>query len=233
MPNRIHLVYPHGPRISAPDSIGRELGKRLSLHYETTYYNWDDRSVIDPSDDDILLGHAHPSPRTIFRRSVHRGNWRRILMLSPYHHGDSHQVAFLDRVISSVDLYLAITGNYWFQTIQTSIFSHWLPKMRHMNMAVNRDHFPVVKTRFNPPGNRRFLYIGSSHPAKNLGYLQDIIKQMPNVEFGWIGNRATDRLEGVTHLGFQDFQAPSARDLISGYDFMLIPQRFLKRWLGD
>ena len=43
MARTIHLVYPHRPRISAPDSIGYQLGQRLEQHYPVKYYDWDER----------------------------------------------------------------------------------------------------------------------------------------------------------------------------------------------
>ena len=121
----VHLIYPHQPRISCPDAIGFQLGKRLEQHYRVINYDWDEKRTIQPAPGDILLGHPHPAPWTIFRRSMMQKGWQRVLAMSPYTHGDYEQVTFLDAVIGHCDLYLAITGNYWFSSVASSLFSHW------------------------------------------------------------------------------------------------------------
>ena len=108
---RVHLVYPHGPRVSAPDSIGRHLGQRLAARYDVVLHDWDERGVIKPEPGDVLLGHPHPAPGTIFRRSARERGWSRVLMMAPYDH-DPRQVAFENPVIRDCDLFLAITGLY-------------------------------------------------------------------------------------------------------------------------
>ena len=52
----VHLIYPHGSRISCPDAIGRNVGNRLREQFEVKQYNWDDIGVLHPGSDDILIG---------------------------------------------------------------------------------------------------------------------------------------------------------------------------------
>jgi hypothetical protein len=218
----VHLVYPYGLRIAAPDAIGRNVAKRLRENhgYEVVLHNWDDNCVIEPDLGDVLLGHPHPSPWTCFRRSLGQSGWRRILALGPYHHGDCVQVAYYDAFIGRCDLYLAITGNYWYESVAGSLFSHWMPKMVHLDLAVDRQDFPVIKTHFSPPGHRRCAYIGHSGWPKNTGFLSRIARQMPDVHFSWIGpgRRA---IEGLVPYGFQDFSTESAKQLVGSHDFMI------------
>jgi len=216
----IHLVYAHGPRISCPDAIGRHLGNRLQARYNVLYYNWQDTRLIRPGPDDVLIGHPHPVPWTCFRRSVRLPGWKRVLLMSPYHHGDDVQVAFLESVIARCDLYLAITGNYWFSTIDESLYSHWRPKMVHLDLAVDRAEFPPIKMDFNAPGQRRFVYIGNCFPGKNVGYLTHIARLMPEVEIAWIG-QGRPGIPGLRPLGYQDFATDEARNILARYDFML------------
>jgi glycosyltransferase involved in cell wall biosynthesis len=140
-------------------------------------------------------------------------------MLLPYSHGDRVQVAFADPIVPHVDLFLAITGRPWFDTVDTSPFAHWRPKMVHADLAVEPADFPFVKTRFNPPGRRRFLYIGHTLWFKNTAYLGEIARRMPDSEVAWMGRG--DPIEGVRALGRQDFSTAEARTLVAGYDFML------------
>jgi glycosyltransferase involved in cell wall biosynthesis len=216
----VHLVYPHGARISAPDAIGRQLGQRLERHYPVSYYDWDEAGTITPARNDVLLGHPHPHPLTRFRRALGRPGWRRILALAPYHHGDARQVAFLDGVLARCDQFLAITGNYWYASIKQSSCAHWFPKMVHLDLAVDRHHFPVLKRSFSPPGQRRFVYIGHSGWTKNTAYLSEIARALPDARIGWIG-RGPHPIEGLEPLGFQDFATEAGRQRVAAFDFML------------
>src|SRR6185503_18178356 len=81
---RVHLVYPHGDRISCPDAIGRHTAAGLRASgYQVVAHDWDETGVIRPDPGDVLIGHPHPAPWTIFRRSAQRPGWRRVLLLSP------------------------------------------------------------------------------------------------------------------------------------------------------
>ncbi len=220
VPGRVHLIFPHGSRTAAPDSIGRELGRRLERRYKVIYYEWSFKGVIDPKPGDILIGHPHPDPKTVFRRSLGRPGWRRRLMLAPFNHGDMRQIAFEDSVLPGCDLFLAITGPHWFRTIGESRCSHWQPKMRHLDMAVVRADYPPIKSSFSPPGRRRVLYIGHSGRGKNTPYLSKIAALLPDIEFAWVG-RGARPIDGLKALGFIDYDSIAGREILAGYDIFL------------
>ena len=140
--------------------------------------------------------------------------------MSPYHHGDRVQVAFLDDVLPHCDLYLAITGRYWFERVAASPFAHWAPMMRHLDLAVDRDDFPVTKRTFAPPGLRRVVYIGHSGWTKNPGYLSAIAAAAPEIAIGWVGGGKAG-IPGLRPLGYHDFATDAGRASVAGYDFML------------
>lgn len=215
----VHLVYPHGLATWGPDAIGRHLGERLERHYTVAYHDWTERAVITPKDGDILVGHPHPSPSTVFRRSCRRRGWRRIVMLSPFN-TDPSQVAFLDDVIGDCDLYLAISGPHWFADLKGSRYSHWVPKMRRLDMAVDRADYPPIKTSFNGPGSRRLVYIGHTGRAKNTTYLTEIAGRLPGVEMAWVG-RGHRPIRGLTELGWLDYATPEGRERIARFDFLI------------
>jgi glycosyltransferase involved in cell wall biosynthesis len=215
----IHLIYPHGSRISCPDAIGRKIGLCLEQDYKVLYYNLESPATIHPGPDDILVGHAIPSPYSIFRRSLKQPGWRRVILITPFAHGDPRYYAFVDRFIDQCDLYLAITGRYWFQSLNDSAFARWSPKMVHLDLAVDRQDFPVLKDSFNPIGKRSFVYIGIYKPYKNLGYLSRISGQLPGSHFDWIGvGRSFPNLKP---LGALDFSLPDAQEFVRKYDFMI------------
>lgn len=217
----IHLVYPYGSKISCPDAIGRNLAKRLleQYNYNVVQYDWDEPRAIKPGSNDILLGHPHPKLGTCFRMSYKQSEWKRIIVMSPYASGTNVQVAFLEPFLKRCDLYLAITGNYWFSLVKDSLFSHWFPKMKHLDLAVDRNDFPVIKRKFNLPGNRRFLYVGHTAWVKNVSYLTQIAQMLPDVEFSWIGHG--DKIHGLKPLGSQDFSTLKAKQIIASHDFMI------------
>lgn len=220
----VHLVYPHGPMTATPDAIGRNLGERLQARYRVVYHDWTDRDEIHPEPGDVLLGHPHPSRGTIFRRSSRRRGWRRVLMMSPFN-GDPAQVAFVDSIIRRCDLYLAITGPYWLKWLGSSTFSHWAPKVVRLDLAIDRKDFPVLRERFNEPGSRRFVYIGHTGATKNTRYLSEIAKRLPGLDFAWMGP-GNQPIRGLRVLGRQDFRTQASRDLVSGFDFLLMVSRY-------
>lgn len=216
---RVHLVYPHGEWISTPDSIGRELGKRLAARYDVVYHDWNDKGAIDPAPGDVLLGHPHPDPRTVFRTSLERPGWSRRIMMAPFSHRDLRQVAFEDSILRKCDVFLAITGSFWFRTVATSRCSHWQPKMIQLEHAVDPADFPRLKTTFAEPGKRRFVYVGHTGRGKGTDYLDEIAGRLPGVEFAHVGPGKP--LRHVRSLGFQDFRTESGRRLIEGFDFLI------------
>lgn len=216
----VHFVYPHRPRISAPSAIGRHVGQELAARgFEVVHYDIDEARKIRPGSDDVLLGHPHEAPWSVFRRSAAAKGWRRRLLLMPYVHVDTYHLSLAESVIRNCDLFLAITGTTWFETIASSVTAHWRPKMVQVDLAVDRRDFPRVKAAFNPPGARRFLYIGHTGWYKNTGYLSELAARLPEFEFAWIGNG--DTLPGLTAYGSRDFATDAARALVAEHDFLL------------
>jgi glycosyltransferase involved in cell wall biosynthesis len=218
--NTLHLVYPHGPRISTPDAIGRHLAERLAPDFRVRHHNWDSCRPIYPEPGDCLVGHAHPYPWTCFRLSLRQPGWRRRILLQPYVHGDNRQAAYLDSVIPQCDWFLSITGRHWFTRVDESPFAHWRPKMIHVDLAVDRREFPPVKTAFSPPGHRRLVYVGHTAAYKNTPYLSQIAAELPECQFSWIGS-GRKTIHGVRAAGALDFATEGARNLLGHHDFMI------------
>ena len=216
----IHFVYPRDPaRHASPWCIGNELGDRLAKRYPMRYHDWRERGRIEPAPGDILLGHPHRSRRSIFRASLDHPNFSRRLLLAPYV-GDTRQAAFHDQHIDRCDLFLAITGGHWFRHIGDSPMARWLPKMRHLDLAVNRDHFPWLGRELAPPGQRRFVYIGHTAHGKNTGFLGRIAEASPETPIAWIG-QGRKPIAGVQPLGFVDFRTDAGRATLASHDFMI------------
>lgn len=216
----IHLVYPHGPGVATPHVIGRRLGEHLSRRHHVVLHDWEEIDAITPAPGDVLIGHPHPLPGTVFRRSFGRHGWSRRIVLSPFTN-DARQVAFLDPFVRAADAYLAITGSYWFRQVDATPFAHWAPRMIHCDLAVDPVDFPLVKADFAPPGRRRVLYIGHTGWYKNVAYLSAIAQARPLWDFGWIGRGEPSEIPGFRHLGVRDTSTPETRELVASYDFLL------------
>ena len=120
---RVHLIYPVGNKISTPDAIGRQLKKSLEQHYDVKTYDYDALKIIKPGDADVLIGHWHPNPFTVFRMSAKKKGWKRVLALAPFCPDPTgwHN-AFGNKIIEKCDRYLAITGNAWMKRLKDSSF---------------------------------------------------------------------------------------------------------------
>ena len=217
--NTIHFVYPHEDRINCPHAIGRKVGEYLRQKYNVRYYAVDGFERIQPKEGDVLLGHPHPAPFTPVRQSMRDPRWGRIILMCPFT-TDPMQVGILNPLMPYSHLFLAITGDYWIRNLDDSLFSHWKPKMRHLDLAVDRNDFPFIKRRFNDPGRRKFLYIGNQIWFKNIDYLSKIAAAMSGVDFGWIGF-GRHPIQYVARLGPRDFRLEEARECVAHYDFLI------------
>ena len=204
----IHLVYPvDKTKISAPWSLGNNLYKYLvELKKDVRIYQWTSYTKIKPKKGDILIGHAHPNPLTCFRRSLNSNKWKSINLLQPYNE-DPYQMSYLNNVISKCDNFFAITGDYWFDRIQNSIFKSWKKKMIKIDMGIDRNNFPKLKKNLIKKILENFLYIGNDYEfnnyAKNLNYLESIIKNYDYKLFGSAGNK---KIGDTKFYGWMNFK---------------------------
>ena len=217
---RVHLIYPVGNKISTPDAIGRNIKLYLEKFYEVITYNYDEYRTIHPGEADVLIGHWHPNPFTVFRMSAKKKGWKRVIVLAPFcpDHAGWHN-AFGNKVIEKCDRFLAITGNAWLKRLKDSPFRHWEPKIVHLDLAVNRDDFPFIKNYFNPKGKRRFLYIGHTAWYKNTSFLEKLAKEFPEIDFAWMGG--SQSLKNIKGFGKLDFSKVEAHNLIKEFDFLI------------
>lgn len=213
----IHLIYPHRARISTPDIIGHTLLTELSRDYAVQAHEFDRTYRIDPSPGDVLIGHAHPLAWTVFRRSAKQPGWARRILLEPFA-VDWRQIGFIEEVIDDCDLFLAITGKYWFD-VSSGPTARWKPKMVHVDLAVDRGRFPKLRNAVADKGQRRFLYIGGEQYFKHLPYLDAIAGAWKSGTIDWIGRGRP--LANVRSLGFVDFSSEAGKRLVGDYDFLI------------
>lgn len=220
----IHLVYPVDfSKISAPWTLGNNLYRYfISKNFKVKVYQWTSFEKIHPKKNDILIGHAHPNPLTCFRRSMKSKKWKSINLLQPYNE-DPYQMSYINNFIRDCDNFFSITGNYWFDRIDKSIFKSWKNKMTQVNMGLDRNHYPKLKFHFNKIKKRKFLYIGNDYEfnnyAKNLNYLDQIINSYSHNFFGIVGNKKINKSK---FYGWLDFKDKKSFKIIKDYDYYLI-----------
>lgn len=220
----IHLVYAKGYRTHAPHVITWELTRRLRPRYEVVVHDLLEHGTIVPRPGDVLLGHPQPDPDTIFQRSFRQSGWAKRIVMTPFSHAMPDLCGWMDDLVTQADAYLAICGRYWTATLGASRFAHWAPKLRRLDLAVNPAHFPPIKQNFNPPGRRRFLYIGYVGPAKGTDYLCALADGNPDLHFAWIGG-GTMPSQRVHTLGSHDFNLREAQELVATFDFVIATGR--------
>lgn len=236
----VHFVYNKGAALKTPDTILFELSRHLARHFHLKTYSIGERGTITPAPGDILLG--HPSRYTqdsIFNRSFEQEGWTKRIIFCPFSHAMPRDAAAIDPLVEKADHYLALCGPYWFDTMEDSLLSHWRYKTMRCDLGINRTAYPLTKIGFNPPGQRRFLYIGNAGPMKGVDFFCALAEANPNLSFSWIGwqgpgqrppgtlRREYGPLEHrlrsgpVVTYGGANWRDQASTDLATSHDFLL------------
>ena len=136
------------------------------------------------------------------------------------HTRDLVQVAYVDPVVRRCDLYLAITGSYWFGSIGTS---RSRTGRRRWSTSTSLSTAPI--SRRSRRRSTRRVGAESSTSAIRGGTRTPITSRrsrvlLDHVEISWIGDGPVP-IKGLRALGRLDFTDPAARERIAAFDFML------------
>ena len=160
---------------TAPLSITHHVLEALRGLDEVRFYDWKERVAIRHKPEDVLIGHPYPDDLTrVFNRACLHGKFAARISMNPLHYGLPEYLQALAPMLDSCDHILGITGPYWFDTWSQGPFARWLPKITRLDMAIDISHFPRVKRAFNPPGRRKFLFIGNGGPQKGTHLLSQL-----------------------------------------------------------
>ncbi|MDP2402208.1 MAG: hypothetical protein Q8N02_01680 [Methylotenera sp.] len=174
--------------LKAPHSITYYLGKYLEGRYRVKLYDLRERITICPEPGDILLGHLWPDRQTVMWNSISDPRFSKKYLIEPYNNDEEH-VGWLRDGLQLCDGLFAICGDYWIDNFSQTPLKGFENKISHLNMAVDTSNYPLVKTEFNPPGKRRFLYIGRHGQfgdEKGIGLLEELSKSIPGFQGGYI-----------------------------------------------
>lgn len=220
--------------IYAPFSITKNLIETLSKNYSIRVYSLFEKCNVKIKKDEIFIGHPWPDFTTykegnnkwsgydknqITNKVIQKyPNDKRIFVLSPFNHS-FEQCGWLLDLSDKFKTFLAISGDYWIQNLEKSRFDKKFKNIFQIPMAINSQSYPKLKFEFNPKGKRRFLFIGRVSKEKNIEMLEEIAKNVPAFEGGYIGK---NEIKGWNKIS--DF-ASLTKDFISevakNYDFFI------------
>ena len=224
---RIIFVYAgpaNSPQMQSPYSITRNLYNYLNARADVQYYEWDQGGVIDVRSNDVLIGHPNYNEGTLIQRTIRERKCKVMCTIHPLHTATPHHNMPFDDLAKKVDRIFSICGPYWTDTIESTCFKHWAPKITRLDMAVDGNHFPYLRTKFNEPGSRRLVYIGSNLQMKNLGYMTALMKAMPDVHLHWYGGDGADplaKLPNVHVTGWVTLDPAMAQKIINQCDIFI------------
>ncbi len=222
MKKTIHLVYPFNLKKKInPWSIGNNIWYSISDKFNIKNYNWTSLKKIEPNEGDILIGHAHTNPFTVFRRSLKNIKWSKKILIQPYNE-DPLQMSHLYNVIPECDHFLAICGKFWFNRIKKSKFKSWQKKMIQLDLGIDTKQYPFIKYQFGKKFKRKYIYIGNDYSynnfAKNINYLKKIVNNLKKNSFSSAGNK---QISQEKHYGWLDFTDKGVLKIIKDYDFLI------------
>ena len=222
MKKTAHIIYPFNLKKDInPWSIGNNIFHALKYKYKVKTYVWTSIDKISPQNGDVLIGHAHPNPLTIFRRSVKSRNWFKKILIQPYNE-DPLLISHLYNLLPLCDYFIGICGSYWMKRLSKSYFKTWKKKFIQIDLGLNKKNYPFIKKKFNNKNKRKFIYIGNDYAynnyAKNTQYLKKISQKIGLKKFGTAGNK---KIGQINHHGWLNFQNKKSLSILRKYDFMI------------
>jgi glycosyltransferase involved in cell wall biosynthesis len=205
----VYLIYPHGNRKAAPWSIGNHLAAGIrDAGYFVEQYDWADRARIEWRCGDSLIGHPHDEPGHVFESNLWHP-WSKVIAIAPWN-GSSEYTQRLANVEAACSSIMPICGPYW----RDHLPPDWIP----LDMAVDPEDYPPLKRKFNPPGQRKFLYIGCTLKCKGTDNLSRLAAVLPDVHFGHVGPGI---VPGTYPWGYVEMESNRGRRIASEYDFVI------------
>jgi len=189
--------------IRAPHSISYHLLHKFKKLNDVKYYSMYEKRPAILGKGDIFIGaplpaggYSHDTPPThndplsivsqTFNRYSSPDNRRYLVM--PYAN-DPRLVSWVkDLVVSHADGVILIGSDRWTRNWENGAFN-FLARERvlQVNMAIDTAEYPRIKKNFNPPGKRKYLYIGHTGWYKNVAELERLASQTPGFQGAHIG----------------------------------------------
>lgn len=216
-PHSPYTIYYH---------LGRFLRDRaVELGMDFQYRNLDELTQDTIGAEDIVIGHTWFAPEGGWMHQALNSDCRRVFILQPYSHGmvsDGDVPRVLDLWHRAAHLFL-ITGEFWHFTMSGSPYAALKPKSTRLDMAINPEQHPFLKTSWNKSGRRGWLCIGNDVPAKGFAYIAELARTA-GVRLGHYGSASPATFQHVPQMtlhGGRLFDVAAITDICQQYDFFI------------
>jgi len=192
--------------IRAPHSITHNLLDAIRARgYDVRLYSLYEHTVAHLEPGDIFIGQPVPSGAfgttrsdiddvlSVTSRTIREFPSARNFIIMPYAHDAQYSTfaksLFMTNAAAGGGA-VFIGGKIWERDWESkSPFADLGPlrKIHLTSMGITAAEYPFVKSRFNPKGKRKYLYIGHTAWYKNTVELERIAARMPEYEFAHIG----------------------------------------------
>jgi glycosyltransferase involved in cell wall biosynthesis len=222
----IHFVYagdPNNDLEKSPYSITRNLYKHLKTKFDNVYYyDWSsNQDVVNYDQNDIVLAHPNYERDTIGWKLFNM-DFKVKASIHPLHHKMPEFNRPFHEIVDKVDVIFSIMGPYWYDTIDSSEFSHWKKKIMRLDISVNCDYYKFRNKKFKDKNRRTFVYVGNNRVEKGLDILYEIFSKSSHSldMYGNIDHRI-NRLPNVRYYGYVDVNNEFCDMLVKNHDFFI------------
>lgn len=220
--------------IQAPLSISFNVCKSFSEQYNVFVYDIHDNRDLFLGNNDIFLGHAWPDfkdyksgnnywktfdPDNITNKVILRyPNDPRVNIIMPFNHS-MEQNGWLEPLLDKIHTFIGIAGDYWVNNLPNFPLATKINNFNQLNMAINRNDYPLLKISFNKKNNRKYLYIGRVSKEKNIEFLEKMALT-PDFIGGYISDG--NYIKGWKKISdFRSLTPDYVQSLVREYDFFV------------
>jgi len=191
--------------VRSPHAISIHLLHEFKKFGTVKLYSLYEKGIIDLGPDDIFIGQAVPKggfgsgfrpneddPESITSRTLrkYKNSNHNKYLITPYT-SDPLYISWLKNLAENYadKVILVATGKIWTDNwIRTPFGSIDESRVLRVDNAIEPSQYPFVKKKFNPKGQRKFLYIGHTAWYKNTEELERFALSIPNFQGGHIGD---------------------------------------------
>lgn len=223
--------------IRAPHSITRNLLNAIRARgYDIRLYSLYEHTVADIREGDIFIGQPVPQggfgaqrahiddPKSVTSRTIREFPSKRNFIIMPYAHDAEYSLFAKDLYKTNAEagggaIFIggAIWERNWKEQSPLADIGD-LRKIHVTEMGIDVQEYPMVKTKFNPKGKRKYFYIGHTAWYKNAPQLEAIAAAMPEHSFVHIGG---GELHGWDNRGFASLTPAFMRTIAEECDIFV------------